>query len=218
MLVKNSRGRNRTASHIQIVPNTKDASGDTFDLLGAELGNDATPLADSGRADANRSRDVRGLLKVVQNGFLEHKSSLTLVQSNLQPRCKNRVLTLVEMDHLSTAAERLKAAMKDAGVSQSDLARACRVSPTAVGKWLHDSEMKADNLACVSRCLGIREDWLRTGRLPKEREKAEEERDLDQVIVAMSQIVDLLAPLVAALDQFIKSHSATTKTRKGKKG
>lgn len=101
--------------------------------------------------------------------------------------------------------------MKDAGVSQSELARECGVTPAAVHKWMGGSTLKADNLAAASRALGVREEWLRTGKLPREREHAEAEQGLDQVIELLEDLKGPLAALAAAIEKIGKSRPAAKK-------
>jgi transcriptional regulator with XRE-family HTH domain len=113
----------------------------------------------------------------------------------------------------TTTAERLRSAMKAAGdVSMSQLGRECGVSPAAVSKWLNGGKLSADNLAAASRALGVREEWLRTGKLPRERESGAEE-GLDEVIDLLEDLKGPLAALAAAIEKIGKSRSATTKKR-----
>jgi transcriptional regulator with XRE-family HTH domain len=108
------------------------------------------------------------------------------------------------MDKLATIAERLSAAMKDGGVSPSDLARACDVTPAAVFKWQHGGKMSADNSAAAARALGVREEWLRTGRLPRERANGVQEEGLDEVVDILQGLREPLAALAAAIDKLSK--------------
>ena len=64
---------------------------------------------------------------------------------------------------------RLRTAMRAAGISQAQLARATDVSRTAVGNWLHqdpDSRTRPtlDNLQRIARVLHVDTEWLATGR------------------------------------------------------
>ncbi len=205
------RGRDRPTAPVQLFPHGHRAIRDEFDFLGAVLRDDRAPLADSSGADLQRPRDIRGTLKVINNVLLEHETPFTLVKTGSQPRCMARGLTSVDMDKHSTQAERLESAMKAAGVHASQLARECDVSAAAVHKWLNGGKMNADNLAAAARALGVREEWLRTGKLPREREHRAEEQGVDQVIGILQNLREPLAALTAAIDQL--SHSRPEKKK-----
>lgn len=152
---------------------------------------------------------------MIENFALQHSSpSVTAVQTGKQPQFKNRVLTSVHMDKLSTLAERLKDAMGEE-ISASDLARACGVSPAAVSKWLdgRTRALKAETLAAASRALGVREDWLRTGRLPKERDGVEEDREMDRVMDLLEGLRGPLAALASAIDTLSRARTAPRRKR-----
>lgn len=204
--------RNRPPSNVQILPNLQRAPSDSLDFLGAELGNNVAPLAHRGGADAQRPGDIRGRLKVIENVLLEHAGSVTVVQSRTQPQFKTSVLTSVHMDKFATLADRLKDAM-GTEISASDLAKSCNVSPAAVSKWLdgRTKQLKAETLHAASRALGVREDWLRTGKLPREREAAEEERQIDQVIELLENLRGPLASLASAIDTLSRSREPKRK-------
>lgn len=201
-----SGGRDRTPTYIHLVSNSESTACDSLDFLGTELGNDRSPLADCSRADPQRPRDIRGALKVIHNVLLEHAPSLTAVHDLRQPQSKTRVLTSVHMDKLSTLAERLKEAMGDT-VSAADLARECDVSDAAVHKWLVGRTLKlsAENYEKAGRALGVRAEWLRTGKLPREREHGNDERQIDRVIELLQQLREPLAALSGAIEQLAPS-------------
>jgi transcriptional regulator with XRE-family HTH domain len=209
----NKSRRDRSTPHIKLVFDAKRATREPFDLLGTESRNNGPPFAHGGRTDLQRPRDIRGSLEVIENVLLEHGPSLTLVHSVMQPQSNARVLTSVHMDKLATQSERLEDAMNDNGTSASDLARACDVSPTAVGKWLKGGKLSADNLAAAARALGVREEWLRTGRIPRERQHAVEEREVDRVLDLLAQIQGPLIALTAAMNQLLAAREAAGKKR-----
>jgi transcriptional regulator with XRE-family HTH domain len=62
-------------------------------------------------------------------------------------------------------SERLERAMKQAGVSQAELARACKVKPPSVHGWLNGKAkfMRAENLLAAAKRLKVSQDWLATG-------------------------------------------------------
>jgi len=120
------------------------------------------------------------------------------------------------MDKLPTIAARLDDAMQEAKVNASELARACRVSPAAVYKWLKvDGKLSADNLAAASRALGVSEEWLRTGKLPRERVNGTQEQDLDRVMDLLEGLAAPLAALAGAIEQLRKSRPEAA--RKGRR-
>lgn len=205
--------RNRTPAYIQLVANSERSTCDALKFLSTELRNDGLPLRDRGGADTQRPCDIRGVLKVINNVLLQHETPFTTVKNALQPRYQREALTSVDMDKLSTIAERLTAAMKDAGVSASQLARDCNVSPAAVHKWQHGGKMSADNSASAARALGVREEWLRTGKLPREREHAAQEESVDRVISILEGLREPLAALASAIDQLGKAPSGSDRKR-----
>jgi transcriptional regulator with XRE-family HTH domain len=104
--------------------------------------------------------------------------------------------------------------MKAAGdISMSQLGRECGVSPAAVSKWLNGGKLSADNLASAARALGVREEWLRTGKLPREREHGPEE-GLDEVIDLLEDLKGPLSALAAAIEKIGKARTSTTKKQR----
>lgn len=198
--------RNRPPSYVQLLPDLQRATGDALNLLGAELRNDHAPLTNRSGADLQRPRDIRGRLEVIENVALKHADNITVVQSRTQPQFKYSVLTSVDMDKFATLADRLADAMAKTdereAISASDLARACDVSPAAVSKWLdgRTKTLKAETLAAASRALGVREEWLRTGKLPRDRAGALEEHQVDRVIELLQGLREPLAALNAAIE------------------
>jgi transcriptional regulator with XRE-family HTH domain len=212
--VVSGQSRKRATANIELATDPKSAAGDALDLFGTELRHDEAPLGDRRRADVERPRDIRGALKVIKNFAFEHASDSTTVHFPMQAGFKRAVLTLVHMaPPLETLADRLADAMKERGINASGLAKECGVTPTAAGKWLKDGgKMNADNLAAAARALGVRDDWLRTGKLPREREHRDDERRYDQVIDLLQQ----LAGPIAALHAVIEEATRTPKKRAGK--
>jgi transcriptional regulator with XRE-family HTH domain len=210
------RRRQRLPAHIQLVTNTQSATGETLDFSRAEPRNNDTPLADGGGTDAQRPRDVRSVLKVIDNVLFKHRPMLTVFKSRLQPHLIMDALTSVDMDKFATLAERLKDAM-GAEISASALARACDVSPAAVSHWLDGTTKKlsADNYASAARALGVREEWLRTGRLPRDREHANEERQVERIIDLLEGLQVPLAALAGAIQQLNQLRPSSKKKHKG---
>lgn len=193
-------GGKRFAPHVQVLTNSHNALGNALNVNSTEVRNDRPPLANSGRADFQRPRDIRGSLKVINNVAFEHVPSVTVVQPNLQPQFKRPALTLVNMTPLETLSERLTDAMRatDPPTTASALARACDVSAAAVGKWLDGGKMSADSLASAARALGVRDEWLRTGRLPRERDS--HDTQVDNVMTLLAGMKEPLAALSAAIE------------------
>ncbi len=63
-------------------------------------------------------------------------------------------------------SDRLELAMKEAGVSQADLARACGVKPPSVSGWLSGKSkfLRGENLLAAARVLNVSQTWLATGQ------------------------------------------------------
>ena len=118
------------------------------------------------------------------------------------------------MNAPETLAERLTEAMDSTSptTSASDLARACGVSPTAVHKWLGGGKMSADNLALVARALGVRDEWLRTGRLPRARDS--QDSQVDHVLEILASKREPLAALTAAIDALGKTQAEPLRKRR----
>lgn len=188
-------------------------SSDTLKFLGAEVRDYVTPLRNRGRAYAERPGDIRGTLKVIHNGLFQHELTFTRVKEQFQPRCQSMALTSVDMDKLATIADRLRDAIKQADTYPSALAHECRVSPAAVKKWLDGGKMNADNSDAASRALGVREEWLRTGRLPRERDGAEEDSQAEKVLDILEDLRAPLAALSAAIETLSKTRTQPRKRK-----
>lgn len=208
------RRRQRLPARVHLISNTKSASSEALDFSSAEPRNNDAPLADGSWTDVQRPRDIRGVLKVIDNVLFQHVPMLTVFKSRMQPHLSGGSLTSVDMEKFSTLNERLTDAM-GTEVNASELARACGVSPAAVSKWLDGTTKKlsADNYASAARALGVREEWLRTGRLPRERTNAEEERQADKIIGILEGLREPLAALSKAIEQL----SATQPDKKRRK-
>jgi transcriptional regulator with XRE-family HTH domain len=217
MISRRNGSQVRTAAHIKLVSDTKAAASDSLDLKCAQHRNDDSPLSDGSGTDIQRPRDIRGSLKVINNVLLEHEASFTIVKNALQPRYQSGPLTLVDMDkqQLTTISDRIRAAMKEAGdISMSELGRACGVSPAAVSKWLNGGKLSADNLAAAARALGVREEWLRTGKLPKDRENSHAEQSLDEVMDLLEDLKGPLAALASAIERIGSSRPQSARKRR----
>ncbi|MFY3460542.1 helix-turn-helix domain-containing protein [Achromobacter xylosoxidans] len=70
---------------------------------------------------------------------------------------------------MNTLADRLKAAMADAGVRQLDLARATGVSAPSVNNWLSGKTrtLKGVSLVKAAAALGVNDLWLAEGSGPR---------------------------------------------------
>jgi len=178
---------------------------DPLKLLRAEERHDAPPLADGSRADVKRPSNIRGTLEVIDNVLFEHTSDLTAFKRRMQPHLSKAALTLVDMDRYAALADRLREAMRIATppIKATELAQACDVSDAAVSKWLDGGTKKlsADNYAAAARALGVREEWLRTGRLPMEREFGDQEREIDQIVQLLDGLQEPLSELVKVIDR-----------------
>ena len=70
------------------------------------------------------------------------------------------------LTYMSTLSERLEQAMKEANVSQSELATYVGIKQPSVNAWISGKTKKIEgmNLIRASECLGISPEWLATGR------------------------------------------------------
>ncbi|WP_407058829.1 S24 family peptidase [Ralstonia syzygii subsp. celebesensis] len=73
-------------------------------------------------------------------------------------------------------SERLQLAMREAGVSQADLARACGVKPPSVNGWLSGKSkfLRGENLLAAAKALNVSQAWLATGKGPMHPQPGEE--------------------------------------------
>lgn len=78
-------------------------------------------------------------------------------------------------------ADRLKTAMRAAGVRQIDLATATGSSRASVSKWLSGgtAEIRGERLIAAAKLLGVSPEWLATG---KETKPAPAQAKLDRVV------------------------------------
>lgn len=67
---------------------------------------------------------------------------------------------------MSTLSERINTAMLDAGISQSDLAVACKIKSPSVNDWLSGKtkSLKASTATRAAAALGVSVEWLSEGR------------------------------------------------------
>jgi transcriptional regulator with XRE-family HTH domain len=124
---------------------------------------------------------------------------------------------------LTTLADRLKDAMRarteETGteITASDIARACDVSPAAVSKWLdgQTKQLKANNYRDAARALGVREEWLRDGKLPRERDaNGDADAKMDRVLDLLENLSGPLAALAMAIEEIRHTRPETGKGRR----
>jgi transcriptional regulator with XRE-family HTH domain len=62
-------------------------------------------------------------------------------------------------------SDRLKQAMSLAGITQADLARACKVKPPSIHGWLNNKSkfLRGENLLLAATALKVNPAWLATG-------------------------------------------------------
>jgi SOS-response transcriptional repressor LexA len=63
-------------------------------------------------------------------------------------------------------SERLKIAMREAGVTQAELARRCGVKPSSIHGWLSGKSkfLRGENLLKAAKALNVQQEWLATGK------------------------------------------------------
>ena len=69
---------------------------------------------------------------------------------------------------MTTLASRLEQAMKETGVTQAEIARACGVTDSAVSQWRSGltQNMKMAHIFAAADRLGVRDRWLAVGTGP----------------------------------------------------
>ena len=67
---------------------------------------------------------------------------------------------------MNTLTDRIRAARQEAGLSQTDVARALRISASAVNQWEHgfSKNIKLPTFFALARLLGQDPHWLATGK------------------------------------------------------
>ena len=70
---------------------------------------------------------------------------------------------------MKTWNERLTDRMKELGLREADLARACGVKPPSVHYWItgKTKKIEGENLLLAAKALRVDPEWLRTGKTPK---------------------------------------------------
>jgi len=73
-------------------------------------------------------------------------------------------------------SERLREALETSGMNQRELAAACGVKPPSVNGWLSGKSkfLRGENLLLAAKALNVSDQWLATGKLPKERQAAQD--------------------------------------------
>lgn len=73
-----------------------------------------------------------------------------------------------------TLSERIREAMREAGVSQVALAKACGVKPPSVNGWLSGKSkfLRGENLLKAASALKVSEEWLAEGRGPMKKQES----------------------------------------------
>lgn len=205
----------RAPPGVQVIPNLQLSPTDPAQLDRTEPRNNLPPLRNRSPTDPQRPGDIRGVLKVIKNVFFQHTPQLTTVAGRLQLGSTEPVLTLVNMAKLVDLAERLKDAMRVADVKPSELASICGTSRAAVTKWLkgETKELKADNLAAVAKRLGVREEWLSNGRLPRERVAGQEMRQAEKILSMIDGLREPIAALAKAMQEL--SEARTDESKRG---
>jgi len=89
---------------------------------------------------------------------------------------------------MKTLADRLSTAMKNANISQAELARLCGVKPPSVNGWLSGKSkfLRGENLLKAAEVLRVSEEWLATGQgepVPK-KQKAHTKLDTELLIAS----------------------------------
>lgn len=94
----------------------------------------------------------------------------------------------VNLLNMSTLQDRLKEALADAGISQSELARRVKTTRGAVSFWFTGAtrELTAENLVLAASALSVNPVWLATGKGPKTQDAASSSPDFDNNVAPAS--------------------------------
>lgn len=115
---------------------------------------------------------------------------LTRVRTQKQPRFTSGLLTSVTMKGRTTLAGRLKE-IGGKDLRPVDLAKICKVSRVAAGKWLRGGDIKPLHLFRISDHYGVEARWLALGEEPKHRPKR-----LSGDAAELAALYDRLTPAV----------------------
>lgn len=116
--------------------------------------------------------------------------------------------------------ERLSVALSDAGASQADLARACKIKAPSVSDWLSGKTklLKGPNLIRAANFLNVNSEWLGAGKgpmrgdSPKGRLDAELVRDVAQALQDVFREQGKVFHLEEAPDLFIRLYEGRVAT------
>lgn len=201
------------AANVEAPTQFEPAPTQALQLQRRVVGHDLAPSTNGGRGNVQRSRDVGGALEMRENIRFQHRrATLTRVGNVYQlqltareAKTDNGVLTLVN-DMSSTIKERLLEAMGDK-FTAADLAQACNVSKVAVHKWLtgQTKTLRAQTLAAAAKLLGVRAEWLRTGKGPKSLDEVEAANArVDRLEQAFLRLLEPLSDAVKLLEEIRK--------------
>jgi transcriptional regulator with XRE-family HTH domain len=99
-------------------------------------------------------------------------------------------------------SDRLREALDAAGMNQRELAAACGVKPPSVNGWLSGKAkfLRGENLLLAAKALNVSEQWLATGRLPKERQ-AEQQSHSQSLRLDPEMVRDVARALQEVFDE-----------------
>lgn len=205
----------RATTQIQLGIDSDSPAGEALKFNSAEPRHNTSPLRDRCATDAKRPRDIRGTLKVINNVFFEHAEQLTTVTSEKQPQLRSKRLTLVNMKKLLDLADRLSTAMEIARCSEAELAKASGVSRVAINKVINrqSKTMKADTLAKAAKHLGVRAEWLRTGKGLQDSPDGEEARQTQRILSLLENLSGPIASLAEAIAEIKKIRDGNDEDR-----
>lgn len=92
-----------------------------------------------------------------------------------------------EWKRVACLSDRLRDSMHDAGMKQTDLARATGIDKSVISRYLSGGyEPKPQPLSLMARALNVAEMWLAGYDVPKEREP--EQRKNDALVQVVAQL------------------------------
>ena len=102
---------------------------------------------------------------------------------------------------MSSLAERITLAIKQAGVKPAHVAKAAKVSRTTVGDWMHGrtQQIRGATLLLAADFLGVNPAWLGTGKGPMKETAVSKDPDLLELIGLWDQLTESVQNTISVI-------------------
>ena len=117
-----------------------------------------------------------------------------------------------KLERVAGSAERLREAMANAGVNQTDLAESTGLSNSSISRYLSGQmEPKPKAIALLARALNVTEMWLWGYAVPQERPLEQKKNDDRAIVIARLRSDPDFNDLVTQLDKLPAAEYASIK-------